>query len=511
MTFRPTDNDLLRLDVLGLTPETVQRQIDNFHNGFPKIVLDAAATIDNGGIKQLDDAQINHFEKVYRTQIKGKRLLKFVPASGAATRMFKDLYAFSSSYFGVAGNFAKEFPEVKSFLENIRTFAFFDDLRACMLKSDLDIEDYLQRGDYTTIINYLLKEQYLGYGFLPKALLKFHRYGALQRTALEEHIVEGAMYARCSNDNVNLHLTISPEHRKLFLSKLKEIRHYYESMLRVNLNISFSEQKHYTDIVAVNAQNEPLRDDNGDLIFRPGGHGALLENLNEQRADIIFIKNIDNVVPDWMKHSTIISKQVLTGVLLETKQQIDDIMRQLDKSASPQAIKKAESFLHQHLNIDVTKTDNDDRISQIRKYLNRPLRVCGMVKNQGEPGGGPFFTINTEGQRSLQIVEAAQINHKNPEQEAIFQRSTHFNPVDIVCCTKDYRGHYFDLRKYTDPNTGFISKKTQGAQTLKSQELPGLWNGAMAQWNTIFVEVPLATFNPVKSVNDLLRREHLEY
>ena len=507
MTFKPTKQDLEQLGQMGLSPEAVQRQIDNFKKGFPKSHLDAAATPDNKGILRLDDKEILRYEKLYRTLGRGKKILKFVPASGAATRMFKDLYSFTATYFGVAKNFEKEFPEVKAFLENLRTFAFFNDLKTCMEASELDIEDYLRRGDYSTVINFLLKEQYLGYGSLPKALLKFHRYGAVQRTPLEEHIVEGALYARNSDGTVNLHFTISPEHRSAFRRKIAEVKQYYESTFGIKLKITFSEQKHYTDTIAVDEQNNPVRDDEGRLVFRPGGHGALIENLNEQRADLIFVKNIDNVVPDWMKHTTVIYKQVLAGMLLELREKCFDALRTLDGHPDKRTLNKLIRFAKEDLNIMVP--DGCDA-KTLQALLNRPMRICGMVKNLGEPGGGPFYTIDTMGHRSLQVVESAQVNHNDPQQEALFQASTHFNPVDLVCSTKNYRGRYFDLRQYVDPQTGFISKKTKGALTVKSQELPGLWNGAMANWITLFVEVPVATFNPVKTVNDLLRKEHLE-
>ena len=507
MVFKPTRQDLEQLSQMGLTPEVVQHKIDNFKAGFPKSHLDAAATPDNRGILRLSDKEIERYEKQYRTLARGKKILKFVPASGAATRMFKDLYSFTSTYFGVAKNFDKEFPEVKVFLENLHTFSFFNDLKTCMESSDLDIEEYLHRGDYSTVINFLLKEQYLGYGSLPKALLKFHRYGAVQRTPLEEHIVEGALYARNSDGTVNLHFTISPEHRKAFRKKIAEVKQYYESTFGIKLNISFSEQKHYTDTIAVDEQNNPTRDENGRLIFRPGGHGALIENLNEQHADLIFVKNIDNVVPDWMKHTTVIYKQVLAGMLLELREKCFEMLRTLDDKPDNRTLNKIIRFAKEELNIMVPEGCDSKTLHAL---LNRPMRICGMVKNLGEPGGGPFYTIDTKGRRSLQVVESAQVNHNDPQQENIFQSSTHFNPVDLVCSTKNYCGRYFDLRKYVDPQTGFISKKTKGALTVKSQELPGLWNGAMADWITLFVEVPVATFNPVKTVNDLLRKEHLE-
>ena len=507
MVFNPTPADLVQLSELGLSIEKVQQQIDHFKEGFPKTHLDDAATPANGGIRVLDDKEITRYERLFRTLGKGQRLLKFVPASGAATRMFKDLYTFTANYFGVSGNFGKEFPDVKEFLENIHTFAFFNDLKDKMAAADLDIEEYLHRGDYTTVINFLLKEQYLGYGSLPKALLKFHRYGEVQRTPLEEHIVEGALYARNSDGSVHIHFTISPEHRAAFRRKIAEVKQYYEATFGIKLKINFSEQKHYTDIIAVDEQNQPLRDEEGRLIFRPGGHGALIENLNEQHADLIFIKNIDNVVPDWMKHTTVIYKQVLAGLLLDLKAKTFDMLRALDQHPDTKSLRKIAHFAKEELNIMVP---DDYTARDLHALLNRPMRICGMVKNLGEPGGGPFYTIDSMGRRSLQIVESAQVNHNDPQQEEIFQASTHFNPVDLVCSTRNYRGRYFDLRQFVDPMTGFISKKSKGAQTLKSQELPGLWNGAMANWITLFVEVPVATFNPVKTVNDLLRKEHRE-
>ena len=509
-----TNDDLQQMAALGLSQEDVVRQIDNFRKGFPKTILVDAATVENGDILRLNDEEINRYATRYKQASRGKKILKFVPASGAATRMFKDLYTFSSTYFGIDYKIEKEYPSVKEFIEKIRSFAFFDDLYECMESSGADFGDYMDRGDFATVINFLLKDQYLGYGNLPKGLLKFHRYGHLQRTPLEEHIVEGAEYARQDNGTVNIHFTVSPEHRALFRKKVSEVRKYYEKAFHVKLHITFSEQKHYTDIIAVDEQNNPVRDEEGRLVFRPGGHGALIENLNEQRADIIFIKNIDNVVPDWMKHTTIIYKKVLAGLLLDIQQQCFDYLRQLDKGVSPQKLKRIETFAQHQLLIQLPESygqaDLSHRCQLLHQLLNRPIRICGMVKNQGEPGGGPFFTRDTEGKISLQIVETAQINGNDPTQASILANATHFNPVDLVCATKDYRGRYFDLRQFVDPATGFISKKSKGATVLKSQELPGLWNGAMANWNTLFVEVPLATFNPVKTVNDLLRKEHLE-
>lgn len=514
MNNKFSGDDLKQIAALGIMPEQVQRQLDNFRSGFPKTELLEAATVANGGITKLQDKDIDHYANAYKQLAKGKKIQKFVPASGAATRMFKALYEFSSKYFGVDYSVEKEYPEVKEFIEHIRSFAFFEDLVRTMEKAGLDFGDCMDRADFATIVNILLMDQYMGYGSLPKALLKFHRYGAAPRTALEEHIVEGAEYARCDDGTVNLHFTVSPEHHKMFWKKIMEVKRYYESTFGIKLSITLSEQRHYTDTIAVDEYNAPLRDDKGRLVFRPGGHGALIENLNDLKADLIFVKNIDNVVPDWMKHTTIVYKKALAGMLLELQDHAFNYLRLLDKNADEKQLAEIANYAINRLNILLPEGFHDlahkEKSNVLKKLLNRPMRVCGMVRNQGEPGGGPFFVRDSQGNRTLQIVETAQINRKQPEQEAILASSTHFNPVDLVCATKNYKGRRFNLRTYVDPATGFISKKSKGAATLKSQELPGLWNGSMARWITVFVEVPLATFNPVKTVNDLLRKEHLE-
>ena len=507
-----TESDLAQIAALGLSEADIAQQIDNFKKGFSKTRISEPATVENGGIIKLSDSDVSSYEKAYRKLTAGKKLLKFVPASGAATRMFNDLYAFTSTYFGVANNFEAEFPQVKTFLENIRSFAFFNDLNDCMEKAGLDLNDYMKRGDYTAIINFLLKEQYLGYGQLPKALIKFHKYGNIQRTSFEEHIVEGAQYAQSSDGKTRLHFTISPEHKPLFRKKIAEVKKYYESAFNTEIEIKFSEQKHYTDRIIVDEYNEPVRDEDGKLIFRPGGHGALIENLNECRADVIFIKNIDNVAPDWMKHTTIIYKKVLAGMLLTLQEKVFGYLEILSGKTTAEQVTECKKFCEKKLHAMLPKEFDSMTLGAkkkaLRNILDRPIRVCGMVRNQGEPGGGPFYTIDQNGTVSLQIVEPGQVNRKEPEQDEIFKGGTHFNPVDIVCSTRDRKGRYYDLRKYVDHSTGFISKKNKGSSIVKTQELPGLWNGSMAFWNTVFVEVPLATFNPVKTVNDLLRKEH---
>lgn len=510
-----TSDDLQQLSSYGITSEQIEQQLEHFRQGFPPCKLIEAATVENGGIIRMDDAKIKKYLSSYQRLTKGKRLLKFVPASGAASRMFKDLYEFTAQYTGVAYNFEKEYPSVDLFLKNLTTFAFYNDLKEVIEHTSINLQDYLEQRSYASIINMLLKEQYLGYGSLPKALLKFHKYGNNQRTPIEEHIVEGAAYARSKDNRVHLHFTISPEHRTLFRRKIAQVRHHYESTLGIQLHITLSEQKHSTDTIAVDEYNNPVRNENGLLMLRPGGHGALIENLNECRADVIFIKNIDNVVPDWIKQPTITYKKVLTGLLLDLQRQYFPYLQQLRKGkVTPTELKKIAHFAQSELRIalpeHLNKQSTQEQCQILFNAMNRPIRICGMVKNQGEPGGGPFFVSDSNGHISLQIVETAQINRKDPLQEAILQKASHFNPVDLICGIKDYRGRYFDLRQFVDPQTGFISKKSKGAQTVKSQELPGLWNGAMAHWTTLFVEVPLETFNPVKTVNDLLRKEHCE-
>ncbi len=507
------EKDIEQIHALGQSPEQVQQQIERFRKGFERLHITDAATTKNGGICCLTAETINHYLDVYEKGRQERKLLKFVPASGAATRMFKELYQFSATYFGVAHNFEKEFPSVTEFLKNIHSFAFFGDLRDEMAKSSLDIEEYLQRGDYSTIINFLLKKQYLGYGELPKGLLKFHKYGSIQRTPFEEHIIEGAAYAKSKDNTVRIHFTVSPEHAKQFKRKLNEVRAYYEQALDVKLSITFSEQKHSTDTIAVDEYNDPLRDEEGHLIFRPGGHGALIENLNDCKADIVFIKNIDNVTPDKDKHTTIVYKQALAGMLMEIEEEVHKHLKALHKkNINAKEIDTIEGYAKEklHLALPSSIETTEEKRQHLIALLHKPIRICGMVRNEGEPGGGPYWVKGNDDVQTLQIVEMAQINRKDPDQEKIVNEATHFNPVDIICSRKDQNGRYYDLRKYIDPNTGFISKKSKGAQTLKSLELPGLWNGAMAKWITLFVEVPIETFTPVKTVNDLLRKEHSE-
>lgn len=507
-----TEKDLIQFKSLGIQESEIEKQIENFRKGFPFAKIIAPATIENNGIKALSDDELHRLTDIFEKKSEKKKLLKFVPASGAATRMFKDLYDILHLYIGNHQTFEKDFPEGSVFIKNIEKFAFFEKLKAAIAKSGLNIDECLDSYNYTTIINYVLNNHHgLNYGNLPKALIDFHKYEGGVRTSFEEHLVEGVEYAK-NGDTVSTHFTISNEHSTLFKEKMNEVLKTYESRFGVTFDISFSEQKHSTDTIAVTENNELFRDLDGDLVFRPGGHGALIENLNDCDADIIFIKNIDNVVPDRLKDTTYLYKKACGGLLISLQEKIFSYLHLLDdESITEKQIKEIEDFLRNKLNLlrpeGYDKKSLSEKKEILRQKLNRPIRICGMVKNVGEPGGGPFF-VDANGEVNLQIVESSQIDLKNKGQEILFKSSTHFNPVDLICGVKDYKGNKFDLKNFVDPETGFISNKSKDGKVLKAQELPGLWNGAMANWITLFVEVPLITFNPVKTVNDLLRKEH---
>ena len=357
----------------------------------------------------------------------------------------------------------------------------------------------------------LLEPKGLNYGQLPKGLLEFHEYDDCVRTPMEEHLVEAALYAS-SNGEANIHFTVSHEHLDLFKKMVEEKEGSYEAKFNCKFNVSFSEQKPSTDTVAANPDNTLFRTEDGKLLFRPGGHGALIENLNDIDSDVVFIKNIDNVVPDRLKGDTVEYKNLLAGILVTLQKRAFDYLRKLDTGKySHEDLEEIIRFVQRDLccrKADIKELEDADLVIYLHKKLNRPMRVCGVVKNVGEPGGGPFLTYNSDGTVSLQILESSQIDKNNKEYMKMFTEGTHFNPVDLVCAFKDYKGNKYDLPEYVDKSTGFISNKSKNGRELKALELPGLWNGAMSDWNTVFVEVPLSTFNPVKTVNDLLREQH---
>lgn len=508
-----TNKDFDQLEQLGISKEQVAKQIENFEHGFPYLEIVQPATIGNGIIR-LENDEVDDLVELYKGY-EGTRI-KFVPASGAATRMFKHLFEFIDDYPKKNDECFddKSFNSIWYFFENIKKFAFYNDLCKELESNRYKIDELLDEKEYITILKALLQPYALNYGNLPKGLIAFHNYPDGSRTAFEEHLVEGAQYARMQNNNVSIHLTVSPEHIKGFQKLASDIVSVFEEAHNVKFQITYSEQKKSTDTIAVDSNNQPFRNNDGSLIFRPGGHGALIENLNEIDSDIIFVKNIDNIVPDRLKPQTVRYKKALAGLLISYQSLIFDYLSQLEESENLtlEFLQEVLDFTINELCILPPENLNKENPQALLPYLigrlNRPIRVCGMVKNEGEPGGGPFWAKNSDGTTSLQVVETSQVDLNNPEKKALLESATHFNPVDLVCGITDVDGNKFDLLKYRDPYTGFISIKSKDGKQLKAQELPGLWNGAMSDWITIFVEVPLITFNPVKTINDLLREQH---
>jgi len=442
-----TPSDLQQLEKRGITLDAAEAQLMAFRTGFPPLNILAPASTKQGILHPSVAEREQYIARWQSYLNEGHSVLKFVPASGAASRMFKDLFTYLDN--------GQETPFITEFLTHLSSFAFGDQLAG---KQGQDA------------VRFLLQD--MNYGNLPKGLLLFHAYRDGARTPAAEHLVEGALYA-ASNGIVRLHFTVSHEHLPLFRQHIASLLPTFEKKYNVRYEVSFSEQLPKTDTLAANPDGTPFRQADGSLLFRPGGHGALIENLNQQDADIVFIKNIDNVVPDRRKKDTVTYKQLLAGVLVAEQQRVFAILR--DPSVPEEEKQK----------------------------LRRPIRVCGVVKNTGEPGGGPFLVKEDDGSISCQILESSQIT--DPE---LMAKATHFNPVDLVCALKDEKGDKYNLLDFVDPNTGFISRKSKDGKDLLALELPGLWNGAMSRWNTLFVEVPISTFNPVKTVNDLLREQH---
>jgi len=500
-----TEKDLSQIKDRNVTEEQVERQVAQLKRGTAYVKLVRPATIGDGILKMSPD-QVNAMCQAFDEDKEYYQFTKFVPASGAASRMFKDLFTF------VENGEETKFTEI--FFAHIHCFAFADDLdKACQKLYGMSINTMLENGRKVEVVKALLLEDGLGYGKLPKALLKFHHYEGFDRLALEEHLVEAARYATDNGGVARLHFTVSTEHEKPFLETINRLKNDYEQKYSVKYDITYSFQKPSTDTVAIDANGELFRESDGKLLFRPGGHGALIENLNDLKQEIVFIKNIDNIVPESKAETTITFKKVLAGLLLKLQQQTFEYLEILDGGdVTQEELNEMIDFARKQLMIDipgfVEQYDVYEKTDFLYDCLNRPMRVCGMVKNEGEPGGGPFWVKNTNDEVSLQIIESSQINHGKEDQEAIFKASTHFNPVDLVCGCWNYKGEAFNLTDYVDPNTGFVSSKSKDGRELKALELPGLWNGAMADWITVFVEVPIETFNPVKTVNDLLKPMH---
>jgi hypothetical protein len=512
--------DLAQLKAAGITPAQVRRQIALFRRATHYQELHRPCTIGDG-IHRIPKAEARSLILLQEEAAEAGRFLKFVPASGAASRMLEALhyYHHQSEMSRIeqirerAARGGQRAKVVIRFLEEWERFPFSNELKEKLLREGLKL-GHLAKGDrWRKVLNLLLTDSGLNYQILPKALMKFHRYPDESRSALEEHLVEAAATIRDEKSNASLHFTLSPEHQALFLETLSSVKPKHEERTGTRFEISYSYQHRSTDTVAVDLEGRPLREPDGRLHLRPAGHGALLINLQRLRGDLVYLKNIDNVVPDHLKTVTIEWKKILGGYLIQAQRQVNRYLDQLQrKPADRRGQESALDFLQQALSVcepeGFWKWPAENRREFLLKKLNRPLRVCGVVKNQGEPGGGPFWVKGTDGNLTLQIVESAQVNMNSLEQKGIWSRATHFNPVDLVCALRDVQGKPFDLKRYIDPEAVLISRKSKEGQALQALELPGLWNGAMADWITLFVEVPLETFNPVKTLLDLLRPEH---
>ena len=502
-----TAADIEFLAKKGISVETLDAQLKMLKEGFPFLQLVGPATPGHGIVVVTPDT-LKTSEEIWKEFLEaGGKVVKMVPASGAASRMFKDLFAFLN---GKADKPDSDF--IKTFFGEIENFAFFPALNAATIRLfGKSVHTLLKEKRYKDVVFALLDEKGLNYGQLPKALLEFHKIPGGSRTPLAEHLAEGAQYAAGKKGQTVIHFTVSPEHRKLVETKIEEIKGSLEKKYGVEFEVSLSEQKPATDTVAALNNGEPYREE-GVLFFRPGGHGALIENLNDIDADVVFIKNIDNVVPDEKRDVTNTYKKVIGGILVGLKQKADEYCRLLKKGVpAPEKLAEMEKFLRLNLHVenpDFASLDDKGKAEYLLAKLNRPMRVAGMVKNEGEPGGGPFIIREKDGSTSLQILESTQIDMDDKKAVKMLKESSHFNPVDLACAVKDFEGKPFHLPDYVDSATGFISSKSRKGVEFKALELPGLWNGAMSNWNTIFVEVPAETFNPVKTVNDLLRPAH---
>lgn len=514
-----TDADRRQLEGRGITEEQVLAQLRIFRKPPFSVRLVRNCTVGDGVIK-IDRARAEHYANSQREAAGKGRFLKFVPASGAATRMFKELFEVRQrpdldsmqAVMQAVASGDRTAEKFKRFLDNLPNYAFYDELQEVLARDGLDLRRLINEGRIEPLLTYLLTERGLNYGALAKGLLKFHRYPTGARTAFEEHLIEAVEYARDADGVCRLHFTILPEHRERFDALLGVVRRIYEQQYGVRFEVGFSYQKASTDTIAADLNNGPFRDQDGRLVFRPGGHGALLENLAGLRDYLVYIKNIDNVVPDRLKAETYFWKHTLGGLLVETERSVHDLLRRLKVDSSAAIEAEAETLAREKLCIafpdDYSHWPSSRRLSYLWSKLNRPIRVCGVVRNVGEPGGAPFWVAEPDGSCSIQIVEKAQVNFAATDQDSLWHSSTHFNPVDLVCCMRDFAGELFDLNRYANPDAVFISKKSSNGRELQALELPGLWNGGMADWITLCVEVPIITFNPVKTVDDLLRPEH---
>ncbi len=515
-----TSSDVQQIEHQGLTVSEVLRQIEFFKKPPAHMKLHRPCT-PGDGIRVLSDAEVRSFSQLFDRQKEDYDCLKFVPASGAATRMFKVPLKFFHaeqpwSLDSVEKSARSGDPEAGALVEFFRSlsqFPFMPHLEAAAGMAETSMKSLLETGALREILAFLLTDKGLSYGSLPKGLIPFHQYDGEARTAFEEHLVEAASYAANRDGVCHVHFTVSEEHLQRFIVLLEEILPLYEQQYQVSYGVDFSVQKKHTNTIAVDLDNQPFRREDGTLLFRPGGHGALIENLGDLGADLVFIKNIDNVVPDRLKETTFQWKKVLGGLFIQLQTTTFNYLRRLSEGpVTLHLIDDVLGFASEELHMEIPdafRKEPPEKLGHfLLKKLDRPLRVCGMVRNVGEPGGGPFWVEGKNGNHSCQIVEMAQIDLRSEEQTEIVAASTHFNPVDLVCGMKDWKGRPFNLSRFVDHEAVFISRKSRAGKELKALELPGLWNGAMEHWNTVFVDVPSITFNPVKTVNDLLRKEH---
>ncbi|MEW6386456.1 MAG: DUF4301 family protein [Thermodesulfobacteriota bacterium] len=515
-----TASDRRQMQDLGITESQVLAQLHLLRQPPPPIRLVRPCTLGDG-IREISGAERESLIHAQEEAARQGRLQKFVPASGVASRMFQSLFEF---YHHSPGDLEAELPVVREgeagtfrdcclFLENLGQFAFYQELEATLARNGLDLEALVAQRRGRQILHYFLTGAGLHYGFRPKGLVKFHAYPAGARTPFEEHLVEAVHLVRDGAGCCRLHFTVSPEHAGAFQELWDSLRPLYEEQYGTRFDVGFSQQRPSTSTIAVDLEGRPFRLADGCLLFRPGGHGALLGNLHELQGDLVYIKNIDNVAPDRLREPSIVWQKILAGYLVRIQKKIADYLTQLHTArADRQLLGEVKDFARHYLLLDLP-ADLDrgsprDQGEFLFQALHRPVRVCGMVRNQGEPGGGPFWVRDRGGRLSLQIVESAQVDAASPEQRAIWEAASHFNPVMLVCGVRDFQGQPFNLQEFVDPEAVFISRKSQEGRELLALELPGLWNGAMARWLTLFVEVPLITFNPVKTVFDLLRPGH---
>jgi len=491
-----TKRDLDKMKAYGISQAEVKRQLDLLKTGITYLEVVAPATPERG-MKVLSAED----QKAAEAAFDGtkRRVMKFVPASGGASRMFKDIFNAETdleAHKKIAGTPGQKF------IDNLQRFAFYNPK---LFEGKTPLEQ----------LRATLHKPGLDYGEMPKGQVLFHKYETGSRTAFEEHLVEGALYCN-QNGVVRMMYTVAPEFLNSFKDLMAKVKPAYERKYGVTYQIDFTLQKSSTNTLALAEDGKPFRKDNGELLFRPGGHGSLIGNLSDAKADVIILKNIDNVVKESLVSDTVRWKKIVAGVLEQEAVAVAGYLNRLDVCLTPgmqhedtlALCKEIINFMSTEFCVDVPNVSLDLLPLYLHEKLDRPVRVCGMVKNQGEPGGGPFIVRDADGSTSLQILESVQLNPNDPKTAKLMASSTHFNPVDLACLITDYKGKKFKLAKYVDPQAGFISSKSFQGRPLTALERPGLWNGAMSNWNTVFVEVPLSTFNPVKTVLDLLRPEH---